>query len=474
MNSPATTANFWTPNWLQHITGGRWLHEPTDPEQPLTGLGIDSRTLKPGQVFLAVNGDQFDGHDYVEKALKTGAAIAIIEKNTAPEYTGGGVLHVDNTIDALQKLARAYRTSLKQAGCHIIAIVGSNGKTTTRHLIHAVLSSRLQGTQSPKSFNNHLGVPLTILGASLGDDFLVAEVGTNHPGEIDALGEILKPDAAVITCIGKEHMAFFKDLHGVANEEAAITQHLPDQGSVFIEADAYCWVRNSPSFNAKTRVTVYADKDKNKPPDTIQHGRQRLDIDDTTIDLPLIAPHDRLNALAAVRVGQAMGVPMDKIKSALENVAPMPGRLEVKQLGQVTLIDDSYNANPDSTLAALDVLAHYTPTPGGRRIAVLADMLELGDIAESSHREVGQALAKLFDTNKIQRAVLIGPDMSLTRDELIHKSHVDNVTHYQEADGSTFDRIADLIQPNDVVLLKGSRGMQLERFLPILQARFTD
>ena len=470
MTSIAVTKNIWTPTWVQQVTQGQWLQPPAELSRSLVGLSIDSRTIKPGQAFLAIKGDQFDGHRFIDKAINAGARIAIIEKHDGATYDADvGILRVDKAINALHRLAVAYRAALRASGCHIIAVVGSNGKTTTRHLIHTVLSSKLNGVQSPKSFNNHLGVPLTLLGASLEDDFLVAEVGTNHPGEINALGELLKPDSAVITCIGQEHMEFFGDLKGVANEEAAITRHLPQQGKVFIEADAYEWVRDSPSFNTDTHVVVYGADTNAATATEARHGCQSLVVGNTTINLPLIAPHDRLNALAAVEVGRAAGVPDDLIKTALESVSPMPGRLEVKQFGPVTVIDDTYNANPDSTRAALDVLAKYATPPKGQRIVILGDMLELGPTAEASHLETGRVLASLMASDTVQRAILIGPYMAWVLDEC---HNADNITHYTDTDDSTPALIAELIRPNDVILIKGSRGMELEKLLPALQSRF--
>ena len=410
---PGTTSHrCWTLSWLQAVTGGRWLNPPAGPDLPLTGLGIDSRTLKPRQVFLAVKGDQFDGHDFIAQAAQAGAAVALVER--VEETTANsppGLLLVDNTVTALHQLARSYRDALRSQGCHVIAVVGSNGKTTTRHLIHAVLSSKFKGTQSPKSFNNHLGVPLTLLGASADDRYVVAEVGTNHPGEIDALGKLLQPDAAVITCIGKEHMEFFGDMQGVAEEEAAITQHLPPQGEVFVETDAYPWVRKTTTFNPNTKTTVYGLGSMGAEEQSQNLGnRQQFAISDTmTIDLPLIAPHDINNALAAIEVGRSMGVSDDLIKDSLEQTRPMPGRLEVKRFGPVTVIDDTYNANPDSTLAALKVLADYPTAQAGRRIVVLADMLELGATAQDAHREIGQALSQMSKSGNLQHITLIGP-----------------------------------------------------------------
>jgi UDP-N-acetylmuramoyl-tripeptide--D-alanyl-D-alanine ligase len=475
MTPDKTLHTCWTPAWIHAVTGGEWLCPPVESDVSLTGLGIDSRSIKPGQVFLAVKGDLFDGHKYVVAATKAGATIAVIEHDDeAKDKTTPGLLLVDNSIDALHRLARAYREVLRSAGCRVIAVVGSNGKTTTRHLIHTVLSSKLDGTQSPKSFNNHLGVPLTLLGAAVGDRYVVAEVGTNHPGEIDALSGLLQPDSAVITCIGKEHLEFFGDLHGVAKEEAAILRHLPSNGEVFIESDAYVWIQKTEALNPNTKIAIYGlGSTAGSQPRQSLAGRQRFPISDTvTIDLPLIAPHDLNNALAAVEVGRSMGVSDAQIKTALEQAQPMPGRLEVKHFGPVTVIDDTYNANPDSTVAALKVLADFPVDHAGRRIVVLGDMLELGDSTDESHREAGNILSRMSKSGTIHHITLIGPCMALAADELAGAHPVDGLAHHMEIDADTPAHLAALIRPHDVVLYKGSRGMQLENLLPALRDRF--
>ncbi len=475
MTPNTTDHNCWTPSWVQAVTGGRWLSLPTDPDATLTGLSIDSRSIKPSQVFLAIKGDNFDGHQFIAAASNAGATLAIIEHNDqTTDAQAPGLLLVDSAVAALHKLARAYRETLRSSGCHVIAVVGSNGKTTTRHLIHTVLSSKLKGTQSPKSFNNHLGVPLTILAAATDDRYLVAEVGTNHPGEINALGDLLQPDSAVITCIGKEHLEFFGDLQGVSEEEAAITQHLPPQAKVFIESNAHPWVTKTKSFNPNTNAVTYGlDLNTSQQPKNLG-DRQRFPISDTEyIDLPLIAPHDINNALAAVQVGRSMGVPDEQIKTSLEHIQPMPGRMEVKHFGPLTVIDDTYNANPDSTLAALHVLSNFPTAPNARRIAVLGDMLELGGTAEESHREVGNLLSQMSQSGTIQHITLIGPHMTTAANQLTNAHPSAGLTHHTELDADTPDKLADLIRPHDVVLFKGSRGMQLEQLLPELQHRFT-
>jgi len=361
---------------------------------------------------------------------------------------------------------------LRDAGCTVIAVVGSNGKTTTRHLIHAVLSSKLKGTQSPKNFNNHLGVPLTMLGARPGDRFLVAEVGTNHPGEIDALGKLLQPDAAVITSIGREHIEFFVDLQGVAEEEAAIIPHLSPGGALFIEADAFEWVSQAPGFDPARPAVIYRAS-VTQPTHRHADGslRQHLRFSGSiTADLPLPAPHDATNAAAAVEVGRWMSLSDDAIKAALENVQPMPGRLEVKRFGGVTVIDDTYNANPDSMHAALDVLAAYPIETAGRRVAVLGDMLELGDTAAEAHRCVGRITLNMINNRTLGQLILIGPLMKHAADLIAAAENPPAVTHFDTPDDQTLDAIAQAIRPGDTVLCKASRGLRLERLLPRIAA----
>ena len=224
---------FWTYQNLADVTKGTWLVEPDNLGDVVAGLWHDTREIQPGQAYLAIKGDQFDGQDFIDKAFEAGAALAIVSAEPATSHQPPApLLQVDDTIQALQDLARAYRAELKAGGCKVIGIAGSNGKTTTRHLIHHVLThAGLKGTQSPKSFNNHLGVPLTLLSALPGDDFVACEIGTNHPGEIDFLSAIARPDIAVITSIGEEHLEFFGDLENVAQEELSIIPHVMPSGN---------------------------------------------------------------------------------------------------------------------------------------------------------------------------------------------------------------------------------------------------
>lgn len=443
-------ARFWTPAAFAEITRGHWLVPTADADAAVTGLGIDSRALHAGEAFVAIAGERFDGHDFLDQVEAAGARLAIVEQDVAlPETTGESgmaLLRVDSTVAALQALAARWRDALRTAGCRIVSVCGSNGKTTTRHLIHHVLShAGLTGTQSPKSFNNHLGVPLTLLGARPEHDFLVAEVGTNHPGEIAELAAIVRPDIAVLTSIGEEHLAFFRDLTGVAREESAVLEHVADGGTAILLTE-----ERLPVALTLPRAPAFAI--------------ERFDLDPVTAALPLPGEHNRLNASAASAVARCFGIAEDIIRGAWPGAghAPMRGEvLNADDPSRPTVINDAYNANPTSMRAALAVLAGYPPP----RMAVLGDMLELGAASESAHRDIAALAA---DTAEC--CVLIGPCFAaaaaqLALDELAVSAHP------AWSEQLAADAVGELT-PDATVLIKGSRGMALERLLPALDARF--
>jgi UDP-N-acetylmuramoyl-tripeptide--D-alanyl-D-alanine ligase len=443
MTDPTT---FWTPAAFAEITAGRWLAPPADAALPITGVGIDSRTLQPGEAFVAIAGERFDGHGFLDQARAAGAALAVVEQDVAAPGGGLAVLRVESTVAALQALAARWRDVLGATGCRVVSVCGSNGKTTTRHLIHHVLThGGRTGTQSPKSFNNHLGVPLTLLGARAEHDFLVAEVGTNHPGEIAALAAIVRPDIAVITSIGEEHLEFFRDLTGVAREESAVLQHVAPGGTAILLAE----------HRLPVPLTLPA-----APRFAVQH----FDIDPITAGLPLPGEHNRLNASAASAVARCFGIAADLIEAAWPAAGHAPMRGEVSGAGdpnRPTVINDAYNANPTSMRAALAVLAGFAAP----RMAVLGDMLELGQCTESAHRDIAALAA---DTAEC--CVLIGPHFAaaaaqLALDELVVSAHA----AWSDALAA---EIAAELTPSTTLLLKGSRGMALERLLPALEARF--
>jgi UDP-N-acetylmuramoyl-tripeptide--D-alanyl-D-alanine ligase len=352
---------------------------------------------------------------------------------------------------ALQALARAHRDLLREAGCRVIGIAGSNGKTTTRHLIHHTLTcAGLTGSQSPKSFNNHIGVPLTLLAANPGHDFLACEIGTNHPGEVAELGALARPDIALITSIGEEHLEFLLDLHGVAREEGALLAHVAPGGTALLPAES--------------RLPVPIPL----PPEDAPHrpAIQRFDLDPVADRLPLPGAHNRLNASAAAAVARLFGIGDDTIAAALAVAGGAPMRSEVlfaDDPARPTLINDAYNANPTSMRAAFAMLAEAP----GPRVLILGDMLELGTIAADAHREIAVLAA-----DGARRCIFIGEQFAAAVAGLGLTSGDAPVSAHAALTDALADEIAGLLAADDRVLLKGSRGMALERLIPAIVRRF--
>lgn len=469
--------SFWSYANLASLTRGCWLVEPQDIHATLNtgntpagipvegGLWHDTRDIKPGQAYLAIAGENFDGHNFVPQAFAADAGLAIVQHDSFTfdaANTDQPILKVDDTIQALQDLARAYRDVLATSGCKVISVSGSNGKTTTRHLIHHVLSRcGLAGTQSPKSFNNHLGVPLTLLAAQPIHDYVACEIGTNKPGEVDFLGQLVRPDIAAITSIGEEHLEFFHDLKGVVDEEFAIVKHIKEAG---------------PAILAKLDLEPALQRDIDS---IVGQQKQQGPAIDPQRELPnFFGSHNASNASLAIQVGLLLGLPEADLRAALLTAQPAPHRSQRLTLGQgVTLIDDCYNANSDSLRAALaDLTTESTHSEtsggGGRCVAILGDMFELGEQTPAAHR----AIPSLLPANKEPGqwlTIYIGQAMhQYAYAQAIEQGQADAAIAFAQWTDDLPSRIADLLNPGDTVLLKGSRGMRLERIIPAIQTRF--
>jgi len=489
--------HFWTPHHIQAITAGQWLTKPPQPTPPLDGLSIDSRSISPNQIFLAILGQRFDGHDFLQPAIDAGAAFIIVQRHDCLESIPSSpvpVLLVNDTLLALHHLAYAYRDLLRTNSTTVIAVVGSNGKTTTRHMIHHVLSVYLRGTQSPKSFNNHIGVPLTLLAANPLDDFIVVEIGTNNPGETHLLAQIVRPDAVVITSIGHEHMQSFKNLTAIAKEHAAVLPFIAQHGTAIINDSAFLILRRVYRCTDELNVTRYGQHHSSAqikftpaPLSDQAHGTHFTIDGKLTIDLPLYGTHNAFNATATVATARWMGLPDQTIRQALATITAAPMRTEVIQIHPtaspdraatpLVLINDAYNANLDSTFQALITLAtHPVPTPGGRRIAILGDMLELGSLAPRHHRIIGAWVAALTQSSSpaIHHAILIGTLSAHTAQALATVWPRHRITVFPQHDQSVSNKVASLLRPGDVVLLKASRAMQLENLIPAIKTAITN
>src|SRR5437870_13012940 len=353
-------------------------------------ISTDSRTLKRGELFVALRGENFDGHNFVESAAKSGAAGAVVDSNwkgKVPENFA--LIRVKDTLQAYQKLAANYRRSLT---LKVVAITGSNGKTSTKDFAASVLARKFRVTKTEGNFNNHVGLPRTILEATSEDEVAVWEIGMNHPGEIAELSKIAAPDAAIITNIGVAHIAFLGSRETIAREKGALAEAVGPEGTVILNADDLfskaiaTRTRAKVVFAGTTGGTVRAIEIRQSAEGsefTILEGAHRC-----RAQLPVAGLHMVQNALLAVAAGRGFGLSVEECAAGLAAAPLTKARLQIKEIGGVQFLDDSYNANPDSMRAALRTLVELDTE--GKRIAVLGEMRELRPESERGHREVGE------------------------------------------------------------------------------------
>jgi UDP-N-acetylmuramoyl-tripeptide--D-alanyl-D-alanine ligase len=423
-------------------------------------VSTDSRRMTPGCLFIALHGENFDGHNFLSIAAASGAAAAIVDR-LQPTQVNLPLILVDNTRRALGRLGAFVR---RQLTCPVVAVVGSNGKTSTKHLIDAALRNTLSGTISPKSFNNEIGVPLSIFACQESHDYLVLEVGTNHHGEIANLAAIARPDIAVITNCAAEHLEGLTNLNGVRHENAMILSGLQPGGLLIVNGDdpeLLCAVAS----HTGPRVTFGFS-----PENDLWAGDVQCTAGGTTFRLcgkqlvlvPLLGRHSAANALAAIAVAGKLDVPFDRIISGLATATGPDMRLQLKQIRGVTILNDAYNANPASMRAALETLSCLPAT--GRRIAVLGDMRELGDWSEQLHREIGIEAAR----SKLDALVCVGSAAAWIAESAVSAGmNATSVSRYVDAGSAA--SIASWVCDGDLVLLKGSRAIGLERIAKAIE-----
>ena len=419
----------------------------------------DTREAGEGDLFVAIRGERFDPHDFLEKAAAASGAVVERVPDDAPPSLP--LVVVENARVALGDLARHHRRSLTKT--KVIAVAGSNGKTGTKHLLHAALSPTRRGTTSPKSFNNDIGVPLTLLPVDPADDYVIVEVGTNHPGEVEPLSRIALPDVAIITSIGEEHLEGLGDLDGVRRENAKITAGMDGDG-VLILPGGEPRLRELCDFRGRV-VTFGATADCDVRVADVHTGYDgtRFRINGIEAFVPALGLHAASNATAAFAAAVAIGVdPADAIRGLAS--AEMPSmRMQIVDLpGGVRLINDAYNANPASLRAALATLRDLDHA--GRKVAVIGTMLELGEQSDRYHREAGGlAAAAGFD-------LLIGVgDGGVIVVEAAQAAGLSaQSAHTFATSEEAAEAMPSLVRGGDLLLLKGSRGVGLERIATAL------
>ena len=428
------------------------------PDVQVTSVSTDTRALSPGALFVAVRGERYDGHEYLPHAKAAGALAAIVDHKPAAAPADLPLIEVPNTRKALGKLANHARRQLKHT--KVIAVAGSNGKTTTKHLIHAALSKHLRGTIGPRSFNNDIGVPLTLLPVSPRDDYVVVECGTNQLGEIATLSRIAEPDIAVITNTGPEHLAGLKSLAGVRTENASITTGMKPDGCLVMHGDDRELLAACSGFGGR-KVSFGFDTSNNFWASSVRCGfdgaRFNLNATSVQVFVPLLGRHVALNALAAIAVARRLGVPDSAMLHGLAGATGPAMRMEQVEVGGVRIINDAYNANPASLSAALQTLRDLPHL--GRKIAILGDMLELGPMSDQYHREAGRSAA----ASNLDLLVCIGLGGSLIAAGAVAAGMSGEQVLCFAAPSAALLTVRELVRPGDLVLLKGSRGIRLEQ-----------
>ena len=420
----------------------------------------DSRNCPEGSLFFALRGENFNANDFAKKALDNGCAFAIVDD---PEYVlDERYILVDNVLSALQQLAKQHRQQLKTT---VIGITGTNGKTTTKELIAAVLSGKYNTLYTQGNLNNHIGVPLTLLKIKPEHEIAIIEMGANHPGEIKTLAEIACPDYGIITNVGKAHLEGFGSFEGVKKTKAELYDYIFDQGeAIFINSDNKHLTEMAikAGFDMKNRVHTYSlDSENTLCPvhGSVCAGAPFLNMKCTLRNSPdfdihtkLIGSYNAENVLAAVAIGDFFGVAAETIKKGLENYTPQNNRSQLTVTDRNKLVVDAYNANPTSMRAAL---LNFGEMDVEHKVVILGDMLELGDQSDEEH----QNIVELIRQFAFKKVILVGPQFKKT-----------------DHNFESYENIADLKNntallhglKNCYVLIKGSRGIQLEQLLSAL------
>lgn len=437
-----------------------------DPARAITRVATDSRALQPGDFFVALRGENFDGHAFVAQAAALGAAGALVSTgfDTAGLPGEFGLIRVEDSLAALQAIATAYRASLP---LRVLGVTGSSGKTSTKDFAAAVLGAKYRVLKTEGNFNNHIGLPLTILRAGREDAVGVLEMGMNHAGEIAPLAAIAAPEAAIITNIGVAHIEFLGSRAAIAQEKGMLAEALPPGGTLLLKADDDFSAAIAARSRAKTVLVALGEEKQAavRAEAIITHfGGTRFRViaegEEAEVDLPVPGAHMVENALLALAAGRAFGVTLAEGAAALAACRLTAGRLERRTLGGIHFLDDSYNANPDSMRAALRTLAALPTT--GARLAVLGRMGELGAEAEAGHRAVGEAAAEA----KLDTLIAVGAEAHWIAEAARAAGlGTTGAIHHVADTTAAAELLASLAHPGDLVLLKGSRAARMERVL---------
>lgn len=421
------------------------------PAIPCTGVSTDSRSVKNGQIYFALTGERFDGHEFAASAIARGAAAVVTVKNRCTDVVPR--IEVDDPLFALQELAGYYR---QKHDIPVIAITGSHGKTTTKDILAAILETGWKTLMTYQNLNGMIGVPLTLLKLEPEHQALVIEVGISIPGEMKRLASIVSPTLAIMTCIAQAHSQFMPTLTDIFNEKRQLLEHLKPGGPAIVNADDPVIMHGCRHPSMITFGLEAGDFRAHIVRTGLDGTEFEVDGPDgfnSIFNMPSHGRHNVLNALAAITTARILGFTSDQIRKGLTAFAPSPHRTHIIRKKSLIIIDDSYNAAPFSMRCALGLLAEL-PGPG-RRIAVLGDMLELGDDSIGAHKSLGEAFADYG----IDELVAFGPCMEYMC-EVVQRHGIK--VHYFPDNLATARSILEIIKPGDLLLVKASRSMHAE------------
>lgn len=440
---------------IAQATGGRVFS--IDENIPAGEFCLDTRSIKAGQFFIALKGRNFNGHDHIPEAIKKGAGGIIAEHAAGQEYMNKveHLIIVDDTLLAMGKIAGYIRI---KAGIPVICITGTNGKTTLKEILSSLLSSRYRPLKSRGTYNNLIGVSLTLFDLEPSHDIAVIELGSNHPGEIAALAGITSPNAAVITNIGDGHIEFFGDRKGVFREKAGLLEYLPDSGAAFLNGDD----AHLSGMTGKMDIKFFGrSSDCDFRITDIKKARGGYDfcLNGNKLFIPVEGEHNVYNAAAAASVASCFGIDHASIRKTMSEVSLPHMRLERISVNDIVFINDSYNANPDSFECALDVLKNIVTD--GKKSVIAGDMLELGERAAEFHKKIGKSIA----SKNIDFLITVGDLARFVASGALSGGMSKNRVFCAKDREDAARVIRELASPSDVVLLKGSRGARMEEII---------
>ena len=455
-----------TAAWIAEAAGGRLVSGSA--ETVAAGLSIDSRAIKPGELYIAIRGERHDGHAFVGDALKAGAAgLLVSDASAAPAEADAFVVVVADTLAALQALGREIR---RRSAAMVVAITGSAGKTTTKELTAALLETKFDVFRNRGNLNNHIGLPLSLAELRSGPDVAVVELGMNHKGEISTLVALAEPEVRVWTNVGNAHIGFFASREEIADAKAEILERARATDLLVANADDDAVMARAATFQGRVVTFGLSESAAVRAIDVTTRGIDGTEATVVTpvgtfdIRLPLVGTGNLMNVLAAIAVALELDVPVADISAKIGTLAPAAKRGEVIRLANgVTLVDDSYNSSPAALLQSLAALEASGAT---RRAAVLGEMLELGDHAVTLHEECGRAAAGA----RLAWLVTVGgePARAMAGAAVGAGMPAGAVTHVATADEASGEA-ASRVKPGDAVLIKGSRGIGVDRVVARLK-----